>query len=121
MIGTNGRWTGKYGVHSRADFLANPVAQEQALTDLLRRDERQLQANGAVDFIGSTVDGLVGQFTITRAGLIAAAHRQGAQGTHDYLERLEGVGYVSGRLSSHSRNELTIETRLRTFAGAPYE
>lgn len=37
MIGTNGRWTGKYGVHSRADFLANPVAQEQALTDLLRR------------------------------------------------------------------------------------
>ncbi|MGC2081437.1 MAG: hypothetical protein WA728_36560 [Xanthobacteraceae bacterium] len=38
----------KYGVHSRAEFLADPEAQEKALTDYLADNERQLRANGAL-------------------------------------------------------------------------
>ncbi len=30
MTDANGSWTGKYGVHSRAEFLTNPEAQENA-------------------------------------------------------------------------------------------
>jgi hypothetical protein len=121
MLDAHGNWTGKYSINSGAEFLANPDAQEKALTNLLQRTERQLQANGAFDFIGTNVDGLVGQFTITRAGLIAAAHRQGARATSEYLGRLDGVGYDSHRLLARSPEELAIETRLRTFADAPYE
>lgn len=120
MIDPSGNWTGKYGVNSRAAFLADPAAQEQALTVLFQRTERQLQANGAFDFIGTTVNGLVGSFTITRAGLIASGHRRGAGATLHYLGRLERAGYASRRLT-HNPAELEIETRLRTFAGASYE
>jgi len=87
---------------------------------LLQRTERQLQANGAFDFIGTAINGLAGPFTITRAGLIAAGHRQGARATLEFLRRLEQSGYNSVRLA-HSHNELRIETRLRIFAGASYE
>jgi hypothetical protein len=44
MIDANGNWTGRHGIHSRAQFLANPDAQEKALTDYLRDTERQLRA-----------------------------------------------------------------------------
>jgi len=120
MTDPNGNWTGKYGVNSRAAFLADPAAQEQALTVLLQRTERQLEANGALDFIGTTVKGLVSPFTVTRAGLIAAGHREGPRATHEYLNRLADVGYDSHRLV-HTRENLAIETRLRTFTDAPYE
>jgi hypothetical protein len=40
MIDRNGNWTGKYGVHSGAEFLAKPDAQEKVLTDYLADNER---------------------------------------------------------------------------------
>jgi hypothetical protein len=107
-------------VNSAAEFLANPEAQENALTDFLQSTERQLQANGAFGFIGTTVNGLVGQFTITQAGLIAAGHRQGATATHDYLDRVAANGFTSRGLNLN-RVERRVETRLRTFADAPYD
>jgi hypothetical protein len=48
MIDANGNWTGKNGVYSRAGFLADPDAQEKALTDFLNDLERQLRANGRI-------------------------------------------------------------------------
>jgi hypothetical protein len=73
MMNRNGNWTGKYGIYSQAQFLADPEAQEQALSDYLADNERQLQANGALARLGETIDGLKATFTISLAGLMAAA------------------------------------------------
>ena len=46
MMDKHGNWTGKYGIHSRDQFLADPRAQERALSDFLSVTERQLRAAG---------------------------------------------------------------------------
>jgi hypothetical protein len=120
MTDANGNWTGKYGVYSPSDFLANPDAQEQALTDFLNDLERQLRANGASDFVGNTIDGLRAQIPVTRADLLAAAHRVGAPKVRDYLHDVAGNGFSSRGLRLTSE-DLAIETRLRIFADAQYE
>lgn len=120
MMDRNGNWTGKYGIHSQAQFLANPAAQERALSDYLADNERQLQALGAFGHLGQTIDGLQDRFTVTRAGLMAAAHRYGAPATRHYLHRIAGHGYSSKELDLTGQ-ERAIETRLRTFSGASYE
>jgi hypothetical protein len=120
MIDANGHWTGKYGIHSRTQFLADHGAQESALTDYLRDLEHQLRANGSFDFIGRSVVGQRDRFTITRAGLIAAAHREGAPRTRRYLSRIDENGFASDGLAL-TREEGAIETRLRTFSDAAYE
>ena len=93
MIDANGNWTEKYGIHSRTEFLTDPEAQENALTDYLTDTERQLRANGAFTHIGETIDGLKARFPVTRAGIVAAAHREGAPATRDYLNRIAGHGF----------------------------
>lgn len=120
MIDAHGKWTRKYGVHSRAEFLAEPEAQEKAITEFLNDTERQLRANGSFQFIGANIGGLVSRFTVSRAGLIAAGHRWGARATHDYLGRIAKNGFTSRGLTLSS-TERAIETRLRTFADVPYE
>jgi hypothetical protein len=91
-----------------------------ALTDLLNETERQLRANGSFDFLNTTIDGRVARFTVTRAGLIAAGPREGAGATRNYLIKLYDAGFTSAR-ASLSREDLRVETRLRTFAAASYE
>ena len=120
MMDGAGKWTGKYRVHSRAEFLADPEAQEKALTDYLNDNIRQLQAKGAFTHIGETIDGLKARFPVTRAGIIAAAHREGANATRDYLNRIGENGLTSKGLRL-SKPELAIETRLRTFSATIYE
>lgn len=90
-----GNWTGKYGVHSPAEFLADPEAQENALTDYLNDNIRLLHANDAVAYIGETIDGLKARFPVTLAGLIAAAHREGAPATAHYLDRIAAKRFTS--------------------------
>jgi hypothetical protein len=120
MFDHYGNWTGKYGVHSQAEFLANPDAQEKALTDYLDDNERQLRANGAFTHIGETIDGLKARFPVTRAGIMAAAHREGAPAAADYLDRVHAHGLSSKGLSLKAPDR-PIETRLRTFSKARYE
>jgi hypothetical protein len=120
MIDTDGNWTGKYGIDSRAEFLAAPEAQEKALTDYLDETERQLRANGAFGFVGTSIDGVRGRLTVTRAGLIAAAHRAGAPATHRYLDQIARSGFTSRGLAL-TRQQRAFETRLRSFADASYE
>ncbi len=120
MIDAKGNWTGKYGIHSRAAFLADPDAQEKALTDYLQDTERQLKADGLFGFTGKSIDGLRARFTITRAGLIAAAHREGAGAVYNYLDRITKNGSTSKGIAL-TRQERAVETRLRTFADTPYE
>lgn len=120
MKDARGNWTGKYGITSAPQFLASPEAQERALTDFLTDIERQLRANGSFDYLGQKIDGRVASFTVSRAGLIAAAHREGAGYTHRYLTKADAYGFVTrGR---ELRGEYQrVETRLRTFADARYE
>lgn len=120
MMDHAGNWTGKYAIHSRAEFLADPEAQEKALTDYLDDLVRQLRTNGSFSHIGETIDGLKARFPVTRAGIIAAAHRWGARATASYLNRVRANGFTSRGMRSRPEDR-PIETRLRTFSGARYE
>ena len=111
---------GKYGINSRAEFLANPEAQERALSGYLGDNERQLKANGAFAHIGETIDGLKARFPVTRAGVMAAAHREGAPATKDYLTRIKANRLTSKGLPLKPPDR-PIETRLRTFSETSYE
>ncbi|WBV43660.1 hypothetical protein [Pseudoroseomonas cervicalis] len=117
-----GGWTQRAaaaGVRSTADFLARPAAQEAAMADYLHRAEQQLSANGALGQAGRRLRGLDGQpILLTRTGLVAAAHRQGAGAVAKWLEhRME---QPAAPLSPAERSRFqSIETRLRNFASLP--
>lgn len=121
-----GSWTARArsaGVASDADFLANPAAQEAALNDVMRRNEEQLAANGAMRFVGQQLPGLRGgSVPITEAGLAAAAHREGARAVRRYLDHraanLPAPAPVAGRGDLSRFNE--VERRLRAFADTSY-
>jgi hypothetical protein len=85
-----GGWTAaaaRHGVRSEAEFLASPAAQEAAMSAFLGRAEQQLSRNGSLARAGGTVAGLDGGGTVplTEGGLVAAAHRRGAQSVARYL------------------------------------
>jgi hypothetical protein len=105
---------------SGAEFLADPEAPEKALTDYLADLERQLHANGAFAHIGERINGLQARFPVTRAGIIAAAHREGARRTVDYLNRIKANSLTSNGIPLKSWDP-DIETRLRTFSATHYE
>ncbi|MBX9728298.1 MAG: hypothetical protein K2X31_05260 [Sphingopyxis sp.] len=123
----SGAWSARArsaGVTSDAEFLANPAAQEAAMNDVMRRNEDQLRANGAMRFAGQQVPGLSGgPVSITASGLAAAAHREGAGAVRRYLDHRAANSppppSVRGRGDLSSFNE--IERRLRAFADAPYQ
>jgi hypothetical protein len=120
MIDSAGNWTGKYGAHSEAQFLASPEAQEKALTDYLNDIVRQLRADGSFDYLGTVVNGRVAPFTVTTVGLVAAAHRDGAAAVSRYLDKLEENQFSSAR-ALLNREDLRVETRLRTFAETHFQ
>lgn len=85
---TNGniRWTGKDGVNSQADFLANHTAQNNAITTYNQTQWgyiSRLQANGRPlsSYVGQTINGQ----QITQASLIAGAHGHGVGNLQRYL------------------------------------
>ena len=123
-----GGWTAyaaEQGVRSDSDFLASPAAQEAALNDVMRRNQDQLRANGAYRRIGQQVTSLDGTpLRVTESGLAAAAHREGAGRTREYLAhreaglpRPQSLRGQRGLLSSFNE----IERRLRAFADTPYQ
>ena len=120
MLDKNGRWTGKYGVQSKEDFKNDTFAQDRVVMDYFRAQDRQMHNNKAKRAIGQTVKGIVGNFTITRDSLTAAAHREGAGAVRDYILRLEGNGWksdINKMPSGDQRKQFEhIETRLREFA-----
>ena len=73
------RWTGKGGVHSKADFLADPAAQEGAIRAYMKLQWSYL--GDARAYEGQTVHGI----KVTVSGLLAAAHLLGAGAVRDFL------------------------------------
>jgi hypothetical protein len=119
----SGSWTAlaaRHGVHSTAEFLAAPAAQEGAMAAYLRRAEEQLDRNGSLARSGGAVPGLDGQAVpLTEAGLVAAAHRRGAASVARYLAHRTGTPEAA--LSPAQRSSFTaVERRLRDFAALPY-
>ena len=123
MKTSDGRWTGKYGIRSDQDFLADPEAQELALSDYLADNDRQLLQNGSKSFIGRSIAGMEANFIITEAGLAGAAHRHGAPTVRLYLAHQQRTGWrsdFSGLAEKQRKTFKQVETRLRTFRNKPY-
>lgn len=77
-----GRFTGKYGVNSLTDLLANPDAQIQAVTAYHEQVWNTLKkVHGAESYLGTTINGI----PITASGLVAAAHLVGAGAVGEWL------------------------------------
>jgi hypothetical protein len=111
-------WTEKAeeaGVKNDSDFLKNPEAQEQALTDALEAYHGQLKRDGALDYVGKTITDSAGnQLTVSEAGLTAAAHKQGSHAVRIYLDS-------QTRQPKDSDPARNIPERLRYAADLPYD
>lgn len=102
-----GNWTGKFGVTSLDDFLANPDAQTHAVTAYHAQVWRTLRrVYGAETYIGSTVNGI----TITQSGLVAAAHLVGAGTVGNWLRS-------GGATAPRDANGTKMTSYLSAFAG----
>ena len=117
----DGSWNSKvYGVRTKGEFLNDPVAQEKAFADVMKRNEEQLRAkkNNAVQYLGQQIDGVKAKFKITLSGLLAAAHREGAEQVKRYLDHQKARKWITDPKSfppKLAQKFLNIETRLRTF------
>lgn len=76
-----GTWTGKNGIHSKADFLANAAGQTQAINDYNSKQWGFIRNLGLDRYLGQTVAGIV----MTESGLLAGAHLVGVGGLKTFL------------------------------------
>lgn len=118
-----GRWSAlaaQHGVRSEAEFLANPAAQEAAMSAYLARTEVQLDRNGSLARAGASITGLDGgPLRLTESGLVAAAHRRGAGSVARYLAHRTETPEMP--LSPAQRQAFAaVERRLRDFAEVNY-
>jgi hypothetical protein len=92
-----------------------------------QRNTEQLKAqeNGSYARIGTTViDSNGNKITITEAGLLAAAHKQGAGAVHRYFTWVDGLnGNTQGAIPPDKRKDAfkNIEGRLSKAADTPYD
>jgi hypothetical protein len=93
-----GNWTGKNGINSQADFLANKGVQEQAQTELMAKQDQYTK--GLQSYVGQPIPGC-GK-PLTQDGLRAAAHLVGAGGAESFLK--------SGGVCGKKGNGLTYNT-----------
>jgi hypothetical protein len=118
-----GNWTAKakaHGVASEADFINKPEAQEAAFGDYMKRNDEQLDRNGSRAHLGEKYVSPIGiGFTVTQAGLAAAAHRAGPKTTRSALEKL--ASRRNGNPKRFTREERWAITRMREMADVPYE
>jgi hypothetical protein len=118
-----GGWTPlaeRHGLRSEADFLANPVAQEAAMSHFLRRVEVQLERNGVMTRQGGRVRGLNGEeIALTEGGMVAAAHRRGSGMLARYLAHRTNT--PDAPLSARERSAFqAVERRLQDFGQVAY-
>lgn len=108
-----------FGVRSLEDLRRNAPAQEEAMRDISRSNEEQATGEGLWDRVGLVYQGRKGQIAITPAGIAAAAHREGADRTKKYFDKLAANGWDS-KSANLDRHDLAVETRLREFQAVPY-
>jgi hypothetical protein len=131
LMNENGDWTGTMGVKSKDDFLNSPEIQEKALEKLMAQNERRIESKRIPEIYGNKIEGLRGTIEITEAGVMAAAHRQGATAVIAYLEHIKSSGWTSRAPNASETGASNfpagkdaafraIETRLREFQGETY-
>lgn len=118
------QWTGKRGIDSAEEFLSDPEVQESAFAEFMRAMEKDDLASDkpyGLRNIGQRVTSSDGDFTITRGGLMAAAHRIGGTALRSYLRHLARNGWHSDPGNFPSPDYAAAEKRLRDFEGAIYD
>lgn len=105
------KWTGKNGIRSKRDFLANKnniqnVAMAEALRLNCRYLNSALQKKGrsTKQYLGRRVNGVV----VTTSGILAASHLNGAQAA---------AGLLTNGKISRDENGTSIVAYLREFGG----
>ncbi|MBI5122030.1 MAG: hypothetical protein HZA67_13590, partial [Rhodospirillales bacterium] len=138
-----GNWTEeakRHGVKSDDDFKKSASAQDKAAQAYFEKKDAAINEIGAKKHIGQEIDGVVGKFKISEAGLAAAAHRDGEGIVRDYLKHQQKNGWksdfnkidpnVAERWAIKDRNGnvvrttedrfRAVETRIRTFENVRY-
>jgi hypothetical protein len=100
----SGAWTGKDGVFSQSDYLANAQAQTNAVTAYQQKAETYIVSKGLNAYIGTTIDGVL----ITASGLIAGYHLVGPGAL---------LNFVKSGLVTFDGNGVPITTYIQQFAG----
>lgn len=77
-----GKWTGKDGISNKNDFLESPKIQEKAFSQWRKLLDRYLKNYNVYKHINSKFKGI----TVTKHGLMAAAHLVGALGVSKMLK-----------------------------------
>ena len=123
MMNDNGKWSGLYGIRTDEDFLNNPEIQEQVFEEYADKLLRAMESSAVRHRLDKEIQGIKASFPVTKAGIIAASHRRGAQGVRDYFSYLEERNWKSDvdTIQDPDRRQkfLDIETRLREFSGVP--
>jgi hypothetical protein len=117
------QWTGKRGIGNAEDFLNDPESQEWAFAEFMRAmetDDLAPQRAFGLRNVGQVVTSPHGDFTITKSGLMAAAHRRGGVAVRDYLAFVAQNGWHSD-LDALPAKYQQIETRLRAFENTVYD
>lgn len=76
-----GKWTGKYGIYSKEDFLSSSFIQDKAVRELALINWQTARNNKLHYHIGKKISGV----TITKAGIIAGMHLKGGKSVIDFI------------------------------------
>lgn len=118
-----GKWAGVViggkKIDSAQAFLDSPLAQEIALETYMERTERSVRNRNLLQYIRRNIDGIKRTITVTKASLMAAAHRRGAGMVRRYFDHLNANNWKTNgaRISAEF---LEVETRLREFQHINY-
>ena len=97
-------WTGKEGIRSKKDFLANHQAQENAIRAYMERHWNEILQDNLDDYADKTTYGI----EITVSGMLAGAHLGGFKNLVKFLK----TGFVF-----RDKNKVPITQYITQFAG----
>ncbi len=116
-------WTGNEGVNSAGDFLGNPRAQEIAFARFMQANRALLRV-GPYGYanVGQRIVGANGTFSVSEAGMMAAAHSRGVGAVWAYLRHVGERGWISDQTTFGDDGDTfaDIEQRLRDFEQIPF-
>jgi hypothetical protein len=101
-----GHWTGRNGINSKSEFLANHGVQEQAIRADMQLQWLYLTHKGVTHFVGHTIKGI----HVTVSGMLAGAHLVGAGAEARFLRS-------AGAFLPHDANGVPVTTYMKLFAG----
>ena len=106
----SGTWTGKNGINSKADFLANTGGQTQAINDYNHVQWGYIVHLGLTPYVGQTIGGIV----MTESGMLAGAHLVGAGGLKTFL-------LSNGKIVPGDANKVAVTNYISLFNGYDIE